>query len=61
MHCPQCKIRTLVSIEVVVSHQPLVMHSCSACDVRWWEGPEGRVSLSRVLDAASGRAGPPRA
>jgi hypothetical protein len=52
MPCPRCRFRTLVTIDVVVAGEPLVMHCCSACNVRWWEGPQGRVPLAGVLERA---------
>jgi len=55
MPCPRCNFRTMVAIDVVVSGEPLVMRSCSACNVRWWEGPYGRVSLSEVLEQVARR------
>jgi hypothetical protein len=52
--CPRCRFRTLVAIDVTVAGEQLVMRCCSACNVRFWEGPAGRVSLSEVLARAAG-------
>jgi hypothetical protein len=43
----------MVAIEVIVSGESLVMRSCSACNVRWWEGPDGRIPLGQLLDQVS--------
>jgi hypothetical protein len=52
MPCPRCAIRTMVAIDLTMAGEPLTMRSCSACNVRWWEGPNGRVSLAGVLQLA---------
>jgi hypothetical protein len=53
MKCPNCQTKELVVIEMFVSGEPVKLHSCSACDLRWWETSDGAVSLSRVLDRAA--------
>ena len=54
MPCPRCTFRTMVAIDVIVSGEPMIMRSCSACNERWWEGPSGRVPLALVLDQVGG-------
>jgi phage FluMu protein Com len=51
--CPRCRSRQLVTIEMTVAGEHLVLNSCSACDVRWWEGDGQRLGLSDVLELAS--------
>jgi len=53
MKCPNCHTRQLVVIEMHVSGEHVALHSCSSCDLRWWETHEGMLSLSRVLDLAT--------
>lgn len=36
-----------------VAGERLTMKSCSACDLRWWEDFQGRVSLADLLDLAA--------
>jgi transcription elongation factor Elf1 len=52
MKCPNCD-REQVVIEMVVRGQRLALRSCSPCDLRWWEGHDGVVSLAGVLDMAT--------
>jgi transcription elongation factor Elf1 len=53
MKCPNCITREMVVIEMVVRGEPVALHSCSSCDLRWWEGSDGLLSLSGVLDLAA--------
>ena len=50
MMCPNCEIRELVVIGMVISGKRLALNSCSSCDLRWWETREGNLSLAGVLD-----------
>jgi hypothetical protein len=43
----------MVEIGVSVAGERLTMKSCSACDLRWWEGYRGRVPLSDLLQLAA--------
>ncbi|HEX3541352.1 MAG TPA: hypothetical protein VHT75_13040 [Acidimicrobiales bacterium] len=43
----------MVEIGVAVAGERLTMKSCSACDLRWWEGYGGRVPLTDLLQLAS--------
>jgi transcription elongation factor Elf1 len=53
MRCPNCG-RELVVIEMNVGGERLVLHSCSPCDLRWWEGHDGGVvPLAGVLGLAT--------
>ncbi len=53
MRCPTCRTRHLVVIEIRVSGEPITMHSCSYCDQRWWQGMDGSLTLTSVLDLAA--------
>ncbi|HET7523386.1 MAG TPA: hypothetical protein VFJ79_04500 [Acidimicrobiales bacterium] len=53
MKCPTCRSRELVVIEITVSGEPIRMYSCSHCDQRWWQGIDGALTLSSVLDLAA--------
>lgn len=56
MTCPKCRARRLVEIEVAVSGRPMTLHSCSNCDVRWWDNEEGDViELRDLIDLATVR------
>jgi hypothetical protein len=43
----------MVEIGLSVSGERVIMRSCSACDLRWWEGYQGRVPLAELLDMAA--------
>ena len=51
--CPRCRSRELVVIEMSVAGEHVVLNSCSACDVRWWEGDGERMPLADLLDLAA--------
>lgn len=54
MPCPVCKEkeRSLVSVTLQAGDKTLVMHSCSACETKWWEQDSSPVDLATVLEAA---------
>ncbi len=49
MTCPTCRSTTLVEIGLRVNDQVVTMHSCSACENRWWDRAGERVTLPSVL------------
>ena len=53
MHCPGCRTRQLVVIDMHVGGESVRMASCSSCDARWWEGTDGALPLTQVLELAS--------
>ncbi|HWG74321.1 MAG TPA: hypothetical protein VG184_09740 [Acidimicrobiales bacterium] len=55
MKCPRCKTRELVVIDMAVSGQRVRLRSCSACEVRWWEGGTGLLALDGLLALATDR------
>ena len=55
MKCPQCRISRLVIIDVSLHGEPVRMHSCSRCDLRWWEHDGERIALEGVLELAATR------
>ena len=40
-------------IEMNVERKRVALHSCSSCDLRWWESRDGLLSLAGVLDLAT--------
>lgn len=51
---PRCSCgRAFVEITIDVGGQPVIMRSCSHCDVRTWHGPDGEVPLRGVLTGLS--------
>ena len=36
-----------------IGGQPVMLRSCSFCDLRWWEGHQGRMPLAGLLDLAA--------
>jgi hypothetical protein len=38
---------------MLVNGEPVVLNSCSSCDLRWWETRDGLLPLSSVLDLAT--------
>lgn len=56
MGCPVCRAHRLVEIDVNLSGRNVTLHSCSACDTRWWDDEEGEVvELDEVIDLATVR------
>ena len=55
MSCPCCAKRSLVTIALRVGEHELTMHSCSACETRWWEREGESVALPSVLELAAKR------
>ncbi|MDQ6615813.1 MAG: hypothetical protein M3083_14010 [Actinomycetota bacterium] len=53
MQCPQCESRQMVEISLSVAGERVVLRSCSACDLRWWEGYSGLLPLAHLLDMAA--------
>lgn len=49
MKCPRCRTRDQVIISMQVGGEPVSLHSCSACDVRWWQRGHGRADLADLL------------
>lgn len=49
MTCPACRSSALVEIGLNLREQRVTMHSCSACESRWWEKGGERMSLPSVL------------
>ncbi len=56
MRCPQCQARHMVEIAMSIGGQQVTLRSCSFCDLRWWEGYQGKMALSGLLDLAAERA-----
>jgi transcription elongation factor Elf1 len=55
MKCPRCPTHDLVEITMKLGSDPVVLRSCSSCDLRSWEGLDGSIPLGAVLDLVAGR------
>jgi len=49
MRCPGCRKTQLVEIGVTLSERRVVVHSCSRCDIRWWDSNGELLPLTDVL------------
>ena len=54
--CPKCD-RAMVHITLDIDNAKRTLHSCSHCDVRQWEAPNGEASLTGILNELSDSAG----
>lgn len=43
----------MVEISLAVAGERVTLKSCSTCDLRWWEGYQGKLSLSYLLQLAA--------
>ena len=43
----------MVEISLSVAGERVTLKSCSACDLRWWEGYQGKLPLADVLARAA--------
>ena len=50
MTCPHCHSRDLVEIRMQLHAETVTMHSCQACERRWWDRDGRSVGLRSVLD-----------
>jgi len=50
MTCPHCHSRDLVEIRMQLHAERVTMHSCPACECRWWDRGGESVGLNSVLD-----------
>ncbi len=55
MNCPKCRARRVIEIGVTLAGRSVILHSCSACDTRWWDDQGQRLQLRDVLDLATVR------
>lgn len=56
MACPKCRARHLVEIGVNLAGKSVTLHSCSRCDIRWWDDDRGeQIRLDEVIDLATVR------
>ena len=49
MTCPHCRSSVLVEIGVSFAGSHFTMHSCPACETRWWDRDGKPVALDGVL------------
>ncbi|MDQ6726265.1 MAG: hypothetical protein M3066_08910 [Actinomycetota bacterium] len=55
MRCPTCRASTMVGISLQLQGDRVTMHSCSHCDLRWWERNGERMALPSVLELVAAR------
>jgi Zn-finger nucleic acid-binding protein len=55
MTCPHCHSRDVVEIRMQLHDEKVTMHSCPACERRWWDRGGESVGLRSVLDLAAVR------
>jgi hypothetical protein len=55
MKCPRCEKAELVVIQMQMAGEAVALHSCSRCDIRWWEKGADPIPLAKVLGLASSR------
>ena len=55
MTCPTCRSTAMVEIGLHLRDQLVTMHSCSACENRWWDRSGERVSLPSVLELVAAK------
>jgi transposase-like protein len=55
MTCPTCRSSAMVEIGLTVRDQVVTMHSCSACENRWWDRGGERVTLPSVLELVAAK------
>jgi transcriptional regulator NrdR family protein len=55
MKCPTCRTHELIVITMRIGAEPIVLRSCSSCDLRSWEGLDGSLPLTSVLEMAGQR------
>ena len=46
----------MVRVDMALADQEIVHHSCSYCDIRFWEANGERVSLPEILELAAPQA-----
>ena len=55
MPCPNCRSARLVEIAMTLSDQRVTLHSCPACEQRWWDSEGRTIGLPSVLELAAAR------
>jgi transposase-like protein len=55
MTCPYCRSRDVVEISMELRSEKVTMHSCPACERRWWDRDGQSVGLGSVLDLVAAR------
>lgn len=53
MSCPKCSAADLTEINLNLRGRSVVMHSCSRCEMRWWDAEGEQVALRHVLGLAT--------
>ncbi|HZJ27594.1 MAG TPA: hypothetical protein VFF40_11395 [Acidimicrobiia bacterium] len=50
MGCKTCGKQDLVEIQMTVGGEELMFRRCGNCETQRWDGADGSISLSHVLD-----------
>lgn len=53
MRCPHCRAAQLIVIRVELAASHVTMHSCLACESRWWDIDGRLVALDQVLSTVA--------
>lgn len=49
MRCPHCRAALIVEIGLTLASSRFTMHSCPACERRWWDRDGEPVQLDGIL------------
>jgi hypothetical protein len=55
MRCESCHDAQLIEIRLSLGDRKFTMHSCPACERRWWDRDGQRVALDGVLSTVAAR------
>lgn len=53
MICPHCRAAVVLEIGTTIAGSRFTMHSCPACETRWWDRDGQQVALARVLSTVA--------
>ena len=52
MRCTRCSKGSLIEIRMIVAGEDLTFRRCGRCENQMWEGVDGPLPLTTVLDLA---------
>ena len=55
MTCLYCRSHDIVEIRMELHEEKVTMHSCPACERRWWDRGGEQLGLRSVLDLVATR------
>lgn len=53
MTCTKCRAAQLIEIRLTLGESSFTMHSCPACETRWWDRDGEQLALDRVLSTVA--------